>query len=383
MKRLLLIHILILFALALNAQIIYSPNQHIEYHPGNIPIILSAPHGGAVAPSNIPDRTCNNPTTVTDSKTREMALAIDSIFHAKTGCRIHLIICNLKRTKLDCNRDLVDGACGDPNAEIAWTAFQHYIDSSRMLAESNFPESFYIDLHAHGHTKQRLELGYLLWGSRLRNSDSTLNTPQFIGYSSIQNMVASNANNYSHAELLRGPFALGTLFENAGYPAVPSMQDIHPDTTDAFFSGGYNTVQHTCKTPGVSSNGVQIETNYTGIRDNQANINKFADSLSNILIFYLNHHFNMDLSLCAPLAVQEFSKSKFKIYPSILSQGQKIFTENIHPSSRYQVFNTLGEPIQEGRVDGGIYLNNGIPSGIYFLRIRENDIVLNFKLLIR
>lgn len=365
------------------AQTIYSPNQHIEYHIGNIPIILSAPHGGSVTPTNIPDRTCNNPTTVTDSRTREMALSIDSVFHAKTGCRIHLIVCNLKRTKLDCNRDITDGACGDPNAEIAWTAFQHYIDSARLLAESNFPESFYIDLHGHGHTKQRLELGYLLWGSRLRNSDSTLNSAQFIDYSSIQNMVGSNINNYTHAQLLRGPHALGTLFENAGYPAVPSMQDIHPDTTDAYFSGGHNTVQHTCKTAGVSSNGVQIELNYTGVRDNEANRIRFADSLSNILIVYLKHHFNLDYSLCAPISTRDFSAPIPRIYPSLLSSGQNIKTENIASNASFKLINTQGQVVLRGQVNERISIPNHLPSGVYYLAIQEKEKQLHFRIVIQ
>ena len=44
----------------------YGINQYTEYHPGTLPIIFSAPHGGPLTPANIPDRTCNSPTVVTD-----------------------------------------------------------------------------------------------------------------------------------------------------------------------------------------------------------------------------------------------------------------------------------------------------------------------------
>src|SRR5262245_52259457 len=45
-------------------------NAYVEYLAGNAPVILTAPHGGSLAPSSIPDRTdarCGgSATTVTD-----------------------------------------------------------------------------------------------------------------------------------------------------------------------------------------------------------------------------------------------------------------------------------------------------------------------------
>lgn len=382
-KTISLFSVLIFLTPALLAQIIYSPNNHIEYHVGTVPIVLSAPHGGGLEPANIPDRTCNNPTTVRDSRTRELALAIDSMFYLRTGCRIHLIVCNLRRTKLDCNRDITDGACGNPDAEIAWTAFQNFIDTARLLSESNFTENFYIDLHGHGHTKQRLELGYLLWGSRLRNSDSTLNTPTFVSYSSIQNMVSSNVNNYQHAELLRGQKALGTLLTDAGYPSVPSMQDIHPDTSDAYFSGGHNTRVHTCATPGVSANGVQIECNWTGVRNTEANRIKFADSLSTVLINYLDHHFNLNLGFCAPTSSKNISTQSLKIYPTILTAGEHINTNITEANASYTIYDLTGRLVQKGKASSTIKLSNTFSPATYILQIQSGERFYNTKFVVQ
>ena len=383
MKTKLILLFLFSFSFYSQAQTIYSPNNHIEYHVGTVPIVLSAPHGGGQEPANIPDRTCNNPTIVRDSRTRELALAIDSMFHLRTGCRIHLIVCNLRRTKLDCNRDITDGACGNLDAEIAWTAFQHYIDSARLLSESNFAENFYIDLHGHGHTKQRLELGYLLWGSRLRNSDSTLNTSTFVGYSSIQNMVTSNVNNYKHAELIRGSKALGTLLTDAGYPSVPSMQDIHPDTTDPFFSGGHNTRVHTCATPGVSANGVQIECNWTGVRDTKSNKIKFADSLSKVLIDYLNHNFNMNLGFCAPTMANSITKNQLIVYPSILAANEILKIKNISQNVDYKIYNITGSVVQEGKAQHSIRIKNNLAAATYFIQLKTKNGILRTKIIIQ
>ena len=54
--------------------IYYGRNKYVEFHPGSLPIIVSAPHGGDMVPMEIPDRTYG--TTVTDSNTKEITLAI-------------------------------------------------------------------------------------------------------------------------------------------------------------------------------------------------------------------------------------------------------------------------------------------------------------------
>ena len=55
-------------------EIYYGRNNYIEYHAGEVPLIFSAPHGGNLTPSEIPDRTSG--TLVTDSYTKETTIAI-------------------------------------------------------------------------------------------------------------------------------------------------------------------------------------------------------------------------------------------------------------------------------------------------------------------
>ncbi len=83
------------------SQTVFGANNYTEYHTGNLPIIISVPHGGNLTPSTIPDRTCNSAVTVTDANTIELAQQIDLAFVKATGCHPHIIYCNLKRSKLD------------------------------------------------------------------------------------------------------------------------------------------------------------------------------------------------------------------------------------------------------------------------------------------
>jgi hypothetical protein len=284
------------------AQVIYGVNNYIQYHIGTLPIIISAPHGGLVAPASIPDRTCNSPTTVTDNNTIELARQIDTALFNKTGCRPHLIICNLKRTKIDCNRNLADGACGNIDAENAWTEFSHFIDTAQFMAKNQyFNKVFYIDLHGHGHTINNLELGYGISINNLNNTDIVLNTPSVIATSSINNLVNTNVSGSTHAQLIRGTNSLGTLFGNATFPAVPSQQIPGPGT-DPYFIGGYNTSYHTCVLPGNVVNGLQIEAPST-VRNNYLNRKRFADSTASILVKYILIHQNLNLQNNCGIAV--------------------------------------------------------------------------------
>ena len=112
----------------------WGQNQYIEYREGVLPIVISVPHGGDLEPVGIPDRTCNNAVTVTDANTIDLALKIDSALYAQTNCHPHLVICHLKRTKLDCNRNVSDGACGNAEAITAWNELHDFIEQAQATA---------------------------------------------------------------------------------------------------------------------------------------------------------------------------------------------------------------------------------------------------------
>ncbi len=363
---------LFISTISVNAQVHYGKNNFTEYHRGSLPIIISVPHGGLVEPDSIPDRICNNPTTVTDSKTIELAMQIDSAFFNKTGCHIHLIICNLKRTKLDSNRNLSDGACGNSIAETAWTEFHNYIDSAQAfaLAENN-NKAFYIDLHGHGKVNQRLELGYLLSDNYLELPDSVLNTSKYIVKSSIQNLVNTNVHVEKHADLLRGTNSLGTMLGNAGFPSVPSIQIPKPDTTTNYFDGGYNTENYTSKVPGNIVNGLQIECNNTGVRDTYLNRKLFADSLSNILIRYLSYHQNIQLSTCNVSGINKSYSSELLVFPSILGADRVLYFSNENVwNQQFSIYNSMGQLVQFGLIstEKNIHVNLTLPAGMYFIQ---------------
>ena len=252
----------------------FGRNDYIEYIAGDLPLIITAPHGGTEIPAELPDRT-GAITTVRDGNTTELARTIGDVFLARTGGRPHLILMRLRRTKIDANREIVEAAQGHPLTERAWIDYHSFIEAAKSAVVARSGTGLYLDLHGHGHEIQRLELGYLVSRTRLGLSDAALDQPSYESESSIRTL--SQASPASFPELLRGSISLGALFEAQGFPAVPSPASPNPGIAD-YFDGGYNTARHGSRGGGPIS-GVQIEANYTGVRDTQANRERFAHAL--------------------------------------------------------------------------------------------------------
>ena len=277
----------------------FGRNGYIEYLPGNAPVILTAPHGGTLAPIGIPDRTAATcgvtPTTVTDLNTAELVRAMRARFLARFGTYPHVIIAHLSRRKLDPNRVSPEADCGNADASAALREWHDFINTAKSTVLQESGKGWYMDMHGHGHAIQRLELGYLLGGSDLERTDAALDAgSNFENASSIRTLSVFSPLSFS--ALLRGPSSLGTLYANNGFRALPSASDPGPEGAD-YFSGGDNTARHSCGSGasalgGVTGGnicGVQVETNYTGVRDNAANRDRFGNATAIALESFLMH----------------------------------------------------------------------------------------------
>ena len=159
-----------------------------------------------------------------------------------------------------------------------------------------------MDMHGHGHAIQRIELGYLITSGQLNLTDGALDaTLSYENAASIRTL--SQYSPLSFSALLRGATSLGTLYAINGVPAIPSASDPSPGTAD-YFDGGENTRRHTCGADasllGGTTNGnicgVQIETNFTGVRDNATNRDRFGDVTAVVLEQYLRVHWGLRLA---------------------------------------------------------------------------------------
>ena len=259
---------------------------YVEYIPGELPLILSASHGGGIAPAEIPDR--RGGTHVTDTNTRELTLAMRYALVELTGRAPHVIISHLVRPKLDSNREIVEAAEGNPYAEQAWREFQDWIGTARTTVAADFGTGLYLDIHGHGHAIDRLELGYLLGAADLNRSDAALDGAEVSSRSSIRALAQASPIPFSR--LLRGPTSLGGFLETENVPSVPSPED--PSPGDApYFRGGYNTREHGSLATGETVSGIQIEHHYRGVRDTDRNRRDYAARAALALHGYMREHY--------------------------------------------------------------------------------------------
>ena len=356
------------------AQTIFGDNNYTQYHIGNLPIIISVPHGGLVVPNSIPDRTCNNPALDHDFRTIELARQIDTALFKLTGCHPHLIICNLQKRKLDCNRSIADGACGNIQAEKAWTEFHNFIDTAQSRVANKFPnKALYIDLHGHGKPILRLELGYGLTNSMLNNDDNFLNSTSVIANnSSLENLVSKNTNGYTHSQLIRGQYSLGTMFVNAGFPAVPSQQMPNPGQTP-FFPGGYNTFHYTSILQSNRTDGLQIECDTT-VRFGYLNRKKFADSIASIFIKFMSIHHNINLKTNCGIEANNTGSldNCFNIITNPVTSVVKLSTNTLSSNYEVIVINTTGEIVLRVKNQNQFSVEF-LPKGMYFIKVVEDQ----------
>jgi hypothetical protein len=268
------------------------PSGLVEIWPGTLPVVLSAPHGGTNKPASIPDRSYG--TTNLDSFTRPLAYAVREAFLKKFGEAPPLVVCLLSRKKVDCNREIVEGAQSNKLAEQVWTEFQDGIAEAEKSVLKNSAHGMYFDIHAQGNPGQRTELGYGLSAAELAWPDEKLNEPEIEKRCTVR--LISEASPLTFAEFIRGPQSFGALVEARGIPATPSPQ--RPLKAGVkYFSGGYN-VRAYGSADGTGLDGIQLETP-GDVRKNSETRAAFAKAVAEATEEYLLKNYGMKLGAAA------------------------------------------------------------------------------------
>lgn len=353
--------------------------NYIEYIAGNLPLIISVPHGGNLTPSEIPDRTCGD-ETVTDSYTRELAESVRQEIQKITGCTPHVIICHLKRTKLDVNRAVEIATCGNEYAAIAWDDYHRFIDSASASVERVSGKGLLIDIHGHGHAIQRLELGYLLSSEQLRYSDALLDETTVIDQSSIRNLAGTNVTGLNHSALIHGPYSLGTMFGARGYPAVPGIDEPFPLVGEPYFSGGYITERHGSVSDGTID-AIQIECNHD-VRFEETARDNFAVATATVFLDYLIKHYfpGLPQTYCNQSGIESPGNEGYGLYP--VPFNETLTARAISPC-QLRIFNMKGELLITENVTGEKTINTEeLSDGIYLALFSINgDITFRCKII--
>jgi hypothetical protein len=266
-----------------------------------------------------------------------------------------------------------------PTVEVAWNEYHAFIEAASTKIENDYGRGLLLDIHGHGHTIQRIELGYLLSAAELRLSDSNLNTIAYTEESSVRSLVSDNINGYSHSELLRGNNSLGNLLDNSGYPAVPSQSIPFPAIGDEYFNGGYITQRHGSRDNNGPIDAIQIELNQS-IRFTSAARTSLITSLTTIANQYINTHYNNQYSnnFCN-VTLSNSAHANFEnniiIYQNPVKDYIKI--ESVLNQFEVEIYNFLGQKLYSELYTGNGIKTDFLSTGTYILQLKKNNQILS------
>lgn len=292
--KLLLIWIIILLSKNGYSQS-FTPGEHyridgsyVEYIHGNLPLVISVPHGGYEIPEDIPER-MGRFAKNQDIYTIEIAYEIVNEVYRLTGKYPYVIINHLHRTRLDANRSIEEASNGHPKAEKVWHFYHNRINAAEEDLLKEYGKGLFIDLHGHRHSIERLEIGYLFSGEELRIEEDMLDEGFLNEYSSIRHLLDNNNLNLSFTQLIRGEYSLGSLLSSKGHICVPDKNIPYPAIDEPFFSGGYNTTRYG-SVLGGNIDGIQIEMDLTTRSDENLQV-KVGKDIALSLMEYLSIHY--------------------------------------------------------------------------------------------
>ena len=265
-------------------------------------LVIAAPHGGALKPIYIDNRSGSGIVTSKDSYTLEVSeLLAQRLIDTYCVGVPYLIINHLHRSKLDANREFDEATVGIVNGlditTEAWNKFHTYINDAQVLVKDKFGTStgstgvtgvngLFFDMHGYkgnnGSNGASATTGwkddvniygapFTQWGYRLSDDPSLTSCP-------LDNLSGSTIGSFTHARslpnqsyecLVRGPDSMGSrvnaLISNVagisdlcgqGTPSYeyPSPYALATDTTycnDAaaggechYYSGGFDVQIH-------------------------------------------------------------------------------------------------------------------------------------------
>lgn len=302
-----------------------SASGDVVYLAGNLPLIISVPHGGTLTPA-IPDRKGSwgfinkQDDVATINLAREL---IKAIMDKTNGKYPHAVMNNLSRTKIDQNRGW--GEDRNPTSGRGGDAWKDYHE--RFIASVAIPEvlkhyhtGLFIDLHGKPDKYGAdIIIGYNLTAQDLSHSDQKLNTSKksYADKSTIRFLSRKLAAEVTFADLLRGSArkheSFGSLLQEGineinriykkKYSVIPRHNQKHPFVN---LSGGYN-IQMYC---GVRHGAIDNRYGYTDSRfisgfqievcreirlKNRSMRIDFARKLADAIISYMDRNFNIKM----------------------------------------------------------------------------------------
>ncbi len=267
----------------------FGANNYVEYIPGNLPIIIGAPHAGLLMPSHLPIVLYR----LSDGGTLQASLMMrDSIMLATNGCRPHIIINHLHPKLFVCTGEMIEASGLHPETNQAWYDYNNFIEIAKTKVTDDWGKGHYFEIHTTARPRNQVGLG--LDTGDLSQPNSMLST--MANQSTAHYLCTTGGANF--LEVVKGNNGLGSLLEAKGWDSSPSYAD--PQPTDPFFYAGKNTWRHGSNTFGViDATHIESSGAYINASSNRAN---YSGDLANAMLSFMQTFYNLTFS-CTPLPI--------------------------------------------------------------------------------
>jgi len=369
MKKNLIIGLILLISININSQYTvgvsyYGDSSWIEYIPGDMPIIIVAPHAGTLQPNSLPDIN----TRGSDNGTMDLALFMKDSLHFKSGgCRPHIIINHLRPNKLNPVKSASDSVSASGTNTYALNAlneFHNFIQIAHAKVTADFGKGHYFELHGNGTAEKWNMIGLGIPKSVLKLSDSVINTK--VNNSTIKNLCTSGGANF--LEVLKGTTSLGGMLDSLGWKSSPSPAHPSPPDSVTFFYAGQNTWRYGSKYTG-SIDATHLET-YWQFMVYNSNKSKYSNDLADVMLKFMTIHYGFTFN-CSPLSINESERKQVQVYPNPATQKINIETQVIF--SNIKLYSIDGKEVLSRSLRKGINSINisKLNRGIYFYVISD------------
>lgn len=300
----------------------------VVYEPGDLPIVLLAPHGGRIVPEGMATMAeAKGRDSNTDDLARAIAAALTYRDADGKEHKPYLVVNLLHRKVVEPNRSWAQDerqgwvdASGkkvgpDARAVEHYRDFHARADEAVQAVQRQYGAGLLLDIHGLAASRKLDMYGYLIRATDL-HADDKPDTPgtddqlaEALRTRSTLRFAASRRTSaHERAELVRGPTSLSSLVDAYyrahghpdGRPATPSLQYPNPKapgTLDAdvpYFNGSYDIAAHSSNQPGVHVDAVQIETTWD-VRRTEASRQLFAEALADAVRQFVKAQYGLTL----------------------------------------------------------------------------------------
>jgi len=225
---------------------------------GNLPIILTAPHGGDKSIPGVSNRTSGVVTT--DSRTYELATAISQRLTELLGAKPYLVAAKFQRKYLDVNR-APEEAFQDDKARLVYEVYHGQIRAFVDDIRKKFPQgALLIDVHGQAKATNTI----------FRGTRNGVTVMRMVEQHGVESLTGTNS-------------VLGRL-QLAGYDIFPPNTPPGKPAEDRSFNGGFTVGTYgSSHTNGIDA--LQCEFG-TALRLNEAHRARLANDVAEAVAAY-------------------------------------------------------------------------------------------------